>query len=194
MQETQVQSLGWEESLEKWMTMQSSILAWRIPWTEKPGGLQSMDSQRVGHDWATDTFKGPSYYSGVNNSKQQYMIYLASILVNWEREEKQKIWDILILIVDSFSKSYIWLEIKHVIQEQWKKICNSFHLIITHGTNNCNFYFIKQLLQTLSLPFVLFHISFIHHFLSPDFLFPSCKLSESQVYVQPGSPKPSEPV
>ena len=46
------------------------------------------------------------------------MIYLASILVNWEREEKQKIWDILILIVDSFSKSYIWLEIKHVIQEQ----------------------------------------------------------------------------
>ena len=93
MQETQVQSLGWEESLEKWMTTQSSILAWRIPWTEKPGGLQSMDSQRVGHDWATDTFKGPSYYSGVNNSKQQYMIYLASILVNWEREEKQKIWD-----------------------------------------------------------------------------------------------------
>ena len=49
-QETQVQSLGWEDPLEKEMANHSSILAWRIPWTEKPGGLQSMGSQRVGHD------------------------------------------------------------------------------------------------------------------------------------------------
>ena len=45
-----VQSLGQEDSLEKEMATQSSILAWRIPWTEEPGGLQSMGSQRVGHD------------------------------------------------------------------------------------------------------------------------------------------------
>ena len=50
MQETQVQSLGWEDPLEKGMTTQSSNLAWRIPWTEEPGGLQSIESQRVGHD------------------------------------------------------------------------------------------------------------------------------------------------
>jgi len=50
MQETQVQSLGWEDSLEKGMATHSSILAWRIPWTEEPGGLQSMGSQRVGHN------------------------------------------------------------------------------------------------------------------------------------------------
>ena len=50
MQETQVQSLGWEDPLEKGMATHSSILAWRIPWTEEPGGLQSMGSQRVGHD------------------------------------------------------------------------------------------------------------------------------------------------
>ena len=50
LQETQVRSLGWEDPLEKGMTTQSSILAWRIPWTEEPGGLQSMGSQRVGHD------------------------------------------------------------------------------------------------------------------------------------------------
>ena len=50
MQETQVQSLGWEDSLEKGMAIHSSILAWRIPWTEEPGGLQSMGSQRVGHN------------------------------------------------------------------------------------------------------------------------------------------------
>ena len=48
--ETQVQSLSQEDPLEKGMATHSSILAWRIPWTEKPGGLQSMGSQRVGHD------------------------------------------------------------------------------------------------------------------------------------------------
>ena len=50
MQETQVQSLGQEDPLEKEMATHSSILAWEIPWTEEPGGLQSMGSQRVGHD------------------------------------------------------------------------------------------------------------------------------------------------
>ena len=50
MQETQVQSLGWEEPLEKGMATKSSILAWRIQWTEEPGGLQSVRSQRVRHN------------------------------------------------------------------------------------------------------------------------------------------------
>ena len=50
MQETWIQSLGWEDSLEEVMATHSSILAWRIPWTEETGGLQSMGSQRVGHD------------------------------------------------------------------------------------------------------------------------------------------------
>ena len=49
-QETQVQSLGREDPLEKEMATHSSILAWRIPWTEEPGRLQSMGLQRVGHD------------------------------------------------------------------------------------------------------------------------------------------------
>ena len=50
MQETQVQSLRQEDPLEEAMATHSSILAWRIPWTEELGGLQSMGSQRVGHD------------------------------------------------------------------------------------------------------------------------------------------------
>ena len=50
MWETWVQSLDQEDPLEKEMATHSSILAWRIPWTEEPGGLQSMGSQRVGHD------------------------------------------------------------------------------------------------------------------------------------------------
>ena len=49
-QETQVQSLGWEDPLEKGMATHSSILAWRIPRAEEPGGVLSMGSQRVGHD------------------------------------------------------------------------------------------------------------------------------------------------
>ena len=53
MWETQVQSLGREDPLEKEMATHSSILAWRIPWAEEPGRLQSTGSQRVRHDWAT---------------------------------------------------------------------------------------------------------------------------------------------
>ena len=53
MQETQVRSLGQEDPLEKEMATHSSILAWKIPWMEEPGGLQSMGLQKVGHDWAT---------------------------------------------------------------------------------------------------------------------------------------------
>ena len=50
MQETQIRSLGLEDLLEKEMATHSSILAWKIPWIDKPGGLQSMGSQRVRHD------------------------------------------------------------------------------------------------------------------------------------------------
>ena len=53
MRETRVRSLGWEDPLEKEMAIHSSTLAWRIPWTEEPGWLQSTGSQRVRHDWVT---------------------------------------------------------------------------------------------------------------------------------------------
>ena len=53
MQETWVRSLGWADPLEEGMATHSSILAWRISWTEEPGGLQSMRSQRVRHNWVT---------------------------------------------------------------------------------------------------------------------------------------------
>ena len=56
MRETWVQSLGWEDPLEEGMATYSSILARRIPWTEETGGLQFMGSQRVGHNWVTNTF------------------------------------------------------------------------------------------------------------------------------------------
>ena len=55
MQETQVRSPGWEEPLEEGMAAHSSVLAWRIPWTEEPGGLESMGLQRVGYNGTTNT-------------------------------------------------------------------------------------------------------------------------------------------
>ena len=57
IQETQVQSLGWEDPLKKEMAIHSSVLARKIPWTEEPGGLKSMGLQKIGHDLVTNTFK-----------------------------------------------------------------------------------------------------------------------------------------
>ena len=76
VQETRIWSLGWEDPLEKEMATHSSILAWKISWTKEPGGLQSMGSQRVGHDWATNT-----YYSFLNVSTRKCKVtYVAGIL------------------------------------------------------------------------------------------------------------------
>ena len=60
MREIWVQSLGLEDPLEKGTATHSSILAWRIPWTEEPGGLQSVGSQKIGYDWVTNTTSIPA--------------------------------------------------------------------------------------------------------------------------------------
>ena len=65
MEETQVRSLGQEGPLEKVMATHSSILAWRIPWTEEPGGLQSMGSQRLGHNSVTFTLYTSAFNDGL---------------------------------------------------------------------------------------------------------------------------------
>ena len=63
MRETGVHSLGWEDLLKKEMATHSSILAWKIPWMEEPGWLESMGSQRVRHDWATSLSLSPLHES-----------------------------------------------------------------------------------------------------------------------------------
>ena len=60
MWETQVRFLGWEDPLDKEMATHSSILTWRIPWTEESGRLQSMGSKRVRHDRATNFYPNPN--------------------------------------------------------------------------------------------------------------------------------------
>ena len=72
-----VRSLNWEDPLEEGMAIHSSIVAWRIPWTEEPGGLQSKGSLRVGHDWSVQD--GPrDYHTKVSQTeKDKYdMIYM----------------------------------------------------------------------------------------------------------------------
>ena len=64
MQETWVGSLGWKDPLEKGMATHSSTLAWRISWTEEPGRLQSMELQRVGHDWVKNSMTLQEFYLG----------------------------------------------------------------------------------------------------------------------------------
>ena len=69
VQETWVWPLGWEDTLEKAMAIHSSILAWRSPWTEEAGGLQTLGLQRVGHDWVTNTFSFHSLGEGAEQGE-----------------------------------------------------------------------------------------------------------------------------
>ena len=75
---TQVRSLGWEDPLEKGMATHSSILAWRIPWTEEPGGLQSMGSQTVRYKWATFT---PHFTPHLTLQKHQSVLKKGNIKI-----------------------------------------------------------------------------------------------------------------
>ena len=80
--ETWVQSLGWEDPLEKGMATHFSFLAWRTPWTEEPGGLQSMGLLRVRHDWATFTFNNVVFwFTSVHTSSYYKYIFIPIVIV-----------------------------------------------------------------------------------------------------------------
>ena len=81
MWETWVQSLGWEDPLEKEMAIHSSTIAWKIPWTEEPGRLQSMGSQRVGHDWATSLFTFPFLLSQPGSTPEASLTLLTGTIL-----------------------------------------------------------------------------------------------------------------
>ena len=84
MQETQVQSLNQKDPLEKEIATHSSILAWRIPWTEGPGRLQSMGSQRVRHDWVTNTLERRQEVPALNVPCQPPQSSQSGIHLGWE--------------------------------------------------------------------------------------------------------------
>ena len=90
MWQTQVQTLGWKDPLEKGLATHSNIFAWRIPWTEEPPGLQSMGPQRVGHDLATNTisFTMPEQSHSEYSGKEDTTLDLSA---QWGRLIRKKI-------------------------------------------------------------------------------------------------------
>ena len=98
MWETWVQSLGWEDHLEKEMATHSSTLAWKIPRTEEPGGLQSMGLQRVRHDWVTSlsflsfpfTDNKPILLMKLKNKQEITSIALKNLP---KKEEAEEVWE-----------------------------------------------------------------------------------------------------
>ena len=78
-----VQSLGWEDPLEKEMATDSSILAWEIPRTEEPGGLQSMGSQRVRHDWTHTHAQAQNYKFMLHKMWTQVASRIVYLLLNY---------------------------------------------------------------------------------------------------------------
>ena len=90
MQETRVWALVWEDPLEKEMAIHSSTIAWKIPWTEEPGRLQSMGSQRVGHDWATSLslyFKKGKNANKIHTQKKICAVYGECVVTNQTRQK-----------------------------------------------------------------------------------------------------------
>ena len=102
MRETWVRSLGWEDPLEKEMAIHSSILAWRIPWMEKPSRLQSTELQRVGHDWS-DLAAAVAYdkmaliskaYNRFQWNSFQKQLTLINLAKSFETNNKQMKWSV----------------------------------------------------------------------------------------------------
>ena len=111
--------LGWEDPLEEVITMHSSILVWRIPWTEEPGGLQSIGSQRVGHNWSDLSgmwpVKSRSHWKWVSqrnhhkdNSRNTTVVSLSA------RNRKYKVWW-------DFLATHLWTHRKTNLQKSQGK-------------------------------------------------------------------------
>ena len=104
MQETRVRSLGWEDPMEKEMATHSSTLAWKIPWMEEPGRLQSMGLQRVGHNWATSLSLGGGAFERWSDEGGALMHGISALIrgaprslfislsAMWGHREKAAIW------------------------------------------------------------------------------------------------------
>ena len=88
LQETQVWSLGQEDPLEEETATHSSILAWKIPWTEEPGRLQFMGSQRIGHNWVTNIFFFKVTSSEISQTEKEKYFMLSLICRIWKVKQK----------------------------------------------------------------------------------------------------------
>ena len=109
-----VQSLGWEDPLEKEMAIHSSTIAWKIPWTEEPGRLQSMGLQRVGHDWVTSRSRYQiMWFANISSQSVVYIFFLFTMSL-----EEQKF---LILLKPNLSVFFSFMD--HDLMLYLKNFC-----------------------------------------------------------------------
>ena len=101
---------GWGRSLEKGMAIHSSILAWRIPWTEEPGGQQSMGLQRVEHDWVTSTSFITKVVSGKfqKRSRKNKKLRQLLLILHWKRALIYPCAENLFVLKSLFGQELIW--------------------------------------------------------------------------------------
>ena len=131
-QETWVQSLGWEDPLEKEMATHSSILAWRVPRMEEPGGLQSTGLQRVRHNWVTsfslyfklkETIKQKVYFNDVTEhnllqwnctrKKQGNQAWSGRQIIRVPEQHSKKIWHVLLNNKPKCGTTIPWNTVQH---------------------------------------------------------------------------------
>ena len=134
----QVCSLGWEDPLEVGMATHSSILAWEIPWTEEPGGLQSVGLQRVGHDWATkQQQQSPERWWGLIGVGRALWLDLFEV---WIKEEEEKLkslrWSLSVSPVVCSACFYMILGVTSYSQKSfWRLTSLNLHKFIRHIEN-----------------------------------------------------------
>ena len=122
--ETWVQSLGWEDLLEEEMASHSSILAWRMPWTEEPGRLWSIRSQTVGHDWSNLAL------STSNSTWRQELLELVSTLTHGFLFSIQTCWIIISRVYSVFSPA---AKVKSNQKDSWPWYFSLFDILRESG-------------------------------------------------------------
>ena len=116
MRDTQVQSLGWEDTLEKEMATHSSTPAWKIPWMEEASSLQSMGLQRVGHDWATSlhftsyTYLRTRYSQRIKGYRKTLPVWNPEVL----REDRHihRVYAYYIVVSYRIYLFFFWMELR----------------------------------------------------------------------------------
>ena len=175
MQETWVQSLGWEDPLEKEMTSHSSILAWKIPWRELPGRLWFIALQRIRHDWAANTETTNIKEAIIASQCILYSLLFSELQFTTQWSNSHIIqWSFLALV--SQSLSCVWL-----FATPWTAARQAFFSI----TNSWS------LLKLMSIESVMLsnHLTLCHPLLFLSLIFPSIRVFSNKLTLRIRQPK-----
>ena len=124
MRETQVRFLGWEDPLEKEMATHSSTLAWKIPWTEKPGRLQSIGSRTVGHNWVTSSHFISLHFTSqkVLNSASTPFHQKRALTGQWGQDHLRGLWEVVKELEKLETMSWLQMWSWWLIGSRWQEL------------------------------------------------------------------------